>query len=75
MEWGGKCVKSLLASILDSHTTHLVLFKDTPFLALAWLRSFFVITPLDGISHGRHFLLVIVRTVEVGEKLSEGKGQ
>lgn len=34
--------------------TNLVLFEETPSLALQRLGSLFVVAPLDGISHRRH---------------------
>ena len=40
--------------VVEIRKQYFVLFKDTPFLAFKWLGAFFVVTPLNGISHGRH---------------------
>lgn len=38
---------------------YLVLLEESPFLTFFWLASFFVVAPLDGIAHGRHFVVVL----------------
>lgn len=43
------------ARVLDgAKRQYLVLFEETPSLALQRLGSLFVVAPLDGISHRRH---------------------
>ena len=40
--------------VFESAWAHLVLLENTELLSRLWLRSLFVVAPLDGISHGRH---------------------
>jgi len=44
-----------------------VLFENTPFLTFEGLSALFVITPLDGIAHGRHH--EILRVLGLGQEM------